>query len=213
MAQYEDFEMLINQKESYKNPVVQKVSNKKSPKQQAEKTANLKDFIEMVDLMIKRTMKEHNITLFPNDRSQKIKDQSEQIENPFITHKVVSRAPKDGFKPRIRESITESSQDSTDNRSGTIYAQTFECIIQFNIFASEYEYAEEIKEKFEENLFKYTYYFKRNGVQEIIFSEELEDENYKVFRENVSVRNIRYKVIIEKLYVQFLSEFEDISTK
>lgn len=213
MSQYEDFEMLINQKESFKDPVVPKIPAKKSPKQQAEKTANLKDFIEMVDLMVKRTMKEHSIVLFPDDRNQKIKDQSEQIESPFITHKIISRVPKDGFKPRIREAITEKGQDETDNRTGNVFAQTFECIIQFNIFASEYEYAEEIKEKFEENLFKYTYYFKKNGVQEIIFSEELEDENYKVFRENVSVRNIRYKVIIEKLYVQFLSEFEDISTK
>ena len=73
---------------------------------------------------------------------------------------------------------------------------TFPCC-----FASVYETAELVMEKFEELMIKYAGFFKKNGVGEIIFDNQFTDNAYDSMRQTLSVRNITYYVEIEKLTV------------
>ena len=57
-------------------------------------------------------------------------------------------------------------------------------------------------------MFDYTGYFKQNGVQELLFNEQLSDDDYNLFRQTIAVKNLRYEVIIEKLYNQFSKRIE-----
>lgn len=181
--------------------------------QKADKSANLSEFFNLVGKVVEKTMGKHNVEYMPDDRKQVIRDQSAKIDKSYITYKTKRRKPKDGFKPRVREDFLESSDDNNDNRQGKIWGQHFECVVQFNIYATTYEEGQKILDKFEENMYRYTYFFKREGIQEMYFQQEIEDENYQVFRENISVRNVQYTVIIEKLIVEFNSEFDHISIK
>jgi hypothetical protein len=52
-----------------------------------------------------------------------------------------------------------------------------------------------------------------NGVAEILFEEHKTDENYDIYRQNLSVRNLVYYVEIEKLHVMFDSDIEGVFIK
>ena len=177
----------------------------------AEKNASMDDFIEMVDKMVSKTMRDMKVTFMPDDNNQLIKDQSEKIDHPYITHKVVSRTPDGELKHRVREQIMEDGHDKDDNRQGEVRGQRFICEVQFNIFASEYRMVQEVMKRFEENMVRYRHYFMKNGVHQLLFKRQFEDQNYQIFRENFSVRNLLYIVSIEHLIVGFNTEFEDIS--
>ena len=66
---------------------------------------------------------------------------------------------------------------------------------------------------FEELIYAYTHYFKKNGVAEVLFEKHLTDKNFDVFRQRMSVRNLQYYVEVEKLYTVFDSEFKEIQIK
>lgn len=208
-----DFERLIkHEQEVRENRVKEHIATKtKAPPLKANKSASLEDFIKMVDKMISKTMKDLKVSFIPDDQNKRIRDQGEKINEPYITHKVTNREPDGELKPRIREQITENGHDKSDNRQGEVRGQRFICDVQFNIFATEYKTAQEIMQRFEENMFKYSYYFMQNGVQQLLFKRQFEDKNYSVFRENISVRNLLYTVTIEHLIAGFNSEIEDIS--
>ena len=53
-------------------------------------------------------------------------------------------------------------------------------------------------------------FFKRQGIQELFFQEQLTDNEYNNFRETLSVRNLRYYVQVEKLTVIFNRRVDDI---
>ncbi len=65
-------------------------------------------------------------------------------------------------------------------------------------------------EKFEELMIAYAGYFKKQGVRELYFKEQITDSEYNNFRETLSVRNIRYYVQIEKLTVIFNRRIDDV---
>lgn len=176
--------------------------------QQAEKSASLYDFIEMVDKLITLTMKD--IKFIPDEGKAIALDPMTSIDGPIITYKVIQRKPKAELKPRVRQSIIEKVLDSDEERLGEVWGQKFECLIQFNILASVYKEAEQVMEKFEELITMYTGFFKKSGVAELFFKEHLTDESYGHYRETLSVRNLRYYVEIEKLTVIFREKIKDI---
>lgn len=190
------------------NPAAEK---KAAPPTKAAKSASLDDFIEMADKMVTKTMGDLQVFFMPDDQNQALRDQAEKINHPYITYKVVNREPAGELKPRIREEIFEKGHDPKDNRQGEVWGQKFTCDVQFNIFASEYKTAQRVMKRFEENMFKYQYFFMKNGVQQLLFKRQFEDKNYAIFRENISVRSLLYTVSIENLIVGFNTEIEDIS--
>jgi hypothetical protein len=178
--------------------------------QTAEKSACIYDLVKMVDKIVAVTMKD--VKFAPDMDRNNVTNADVTLDSPVITYKVVSRVPKKEIKPRVRQVVPEKTFNEKDARVGEVYGQKFECILQFNIFGSVYDIAEQVMERFEEVIFTYTGYFKKNGVAELYFKEQLTDENYDIFRQQVAVRNIRYYVEIERLIPIFQDKIQEIET-
>lgn len=210
----EDLEVLLKNERDVNETRIS-VTKNSSPKsiQKADKLAKMEDMIAMIQLLVNKTLKDLNIKMVPDDMKKNLLEADEKIDHPYITFHVISREPKTELKPRHREEINEISYDKEEQRLGAVFGQSFKCIVQFNIFASEYSLAEQVMERFEEMIFLYTGYLKKNGVGEILFKEQLADEAFDSYREILSVRNLRYYVEIEKLTVVFQEKIKEIETE
>lgn len=179
--------------------------------QTAEKSSNLFDFIKMVSFIVTKSLVDLDVEFVPDEGRPILLDQNKTINHPYITYKVMNRAPKGELKPRERQSVIENI-DSEEKRVGAIWGQKFECLVQFNVFASEYSLAEQVMERFEEMMLTYTGFFKKNGVGELLFKRQYTDESYTAFRQTLSIRNLQYYVEIEKLNVIFKETIKHIET-
>lgn len=208
------FESLLQDQEKRTYEVKSRNYNKEAQAkiQTAEKSASMFDFIKMISKLSALVLKDLKVEFIPDENKNIVKNPELPLDHPVITYKVIHRKPKDELKPRIRQTIDEVTDDQTDERIGEVYGQKFKCLIQFNVFASVYDLAEQVMEKFEEMIFTYTGYFKKNGVAEIVFDQQLTDENYDLFRQTISVRNLRYYVEVEKLTVIFQEKIKEIET-
>lgn len=211
MAKYETDELerlILDQQEHYehfKSGQRQEIRNIQN-KLTSSKNCTCFDFIKMVQAITSKSLKKYNID-FSSDRLRyKVTDPQIELDCPIITYKTVSRVPYKELKPRVRDTVN----DSDSGLIGSVYAQKFESVIQFNFFASVYDLAEEVMNSFEDMMIKYAGYFKRNGVSDIIFSEELHDSEYDLFRQVISVRNIRYKVYTERIYNNLDEVIDDV---
>lgn len=208
-----DFESLMRDRELTNEIINSKdvsvlSSNPKSVRLKADKGCSLYGFIKLVDKIVKLTMPEAR---FEPDEGKVISlDAVTQFNKPIITYTVQYRAPKKEKKPVFRQSVTEDTLDKESERIGEIWAQKFECYVQFNVFASVYNQAEQVMEKFEETIIKHAGFFKRNGVAELFFKEHLTDSHFDTMRETLSVRNLVYYVEIEKQTVMFKEKINEI---
>ena len=181
------------------------------PPLKADKNATLSDFIKMVSKICSIALKDYDIKFIPDEGKRLVQDPAHPLDEDIITYHVISRVPKIELKPRIREQFIEHGDDKPEKGiKGTTWGQTYACEIQFNIIASEYKKADEVMDIFEDIIFKYTHYFKKNGVAELIFIKHLTDENFDAYRQFVSIRNLRYKVEIEKLITVYDEGIEEI---
>ena len=177
--------------------------------QRANKNASLYDFLDMVALIVDHAMEDYDVEFLTDEQQAKLKDPEIPINKAYISYRVRSRVPKNEYKPIVREEIVECDE-LNEQRKGQIYGQFFDCIVQFNIFAAENKLANQVMEKFEELMIAYAGYFKKQGVSDLYFKEQITDSEYNNFRETLSVRNIRYYVQIEKLTVIFNRRIDDI---
>ena len=177
--------------------------------QRAKKQASLYDFLDMLALVVDYTMKDQNVKFLTEDQEHILTDPEIAFDHPYITFKVISRRPTKEYKPIAREDIVECDEYNKQ-RFGTVFGQKFDCIIQFNVFASENRVANKVMETFEELIISYAGYFKEQGVRDLYFKEQITDADYNNFRETLSVRNLRYYVQIEKLMVIFNRRISDI---
>lgn len=177
--------------------------------QKADANASIFDFIKMISKLVSIVLKDLQVEFIPDEGRAVKFDPETKIDHPFITYKIISRTPANELKPRRREGFTEKL-DLNSKRFGEVYGQKFKTIIQFNIFASVYETVEAVMERFEDLMFLYTGYFKKNGVSELLFRQQLTDSYFDNFRETGSVRNIQYDVDTEKLILQFKDEIKQI---
>jgi len=175
------------------------------------KSASLHDFVEMVAKIVSKTMKKEKVIFMPDEGTRLTVDPSKPIENPYIFFEVIERKPKKELKPRERESIMEVGDDKKSIRQGRIWGQKFTAIVQFNFLACDYSTVNTVMNDFEDLIFKYTPYFKKNGVAEILFEKHFTDKNLDMFRQSLSVRSLQYYLEIEKLIAVFESEIEDIT--
>lgn len=207
-----DFEAMLQRQQDieegiYKNEYDVIRSNPDSIRQTAEKSASIGDLIAMIDKLVTLTMP--NVDFIPEEGKVLSMDAMKDFDRPKITYKIISRKPKGELKPRVRETIETDGKNGED-RLGQVCGQKFECLVQFNIFTSVYKEAEEVMEKFEELIFSYTGFFKKNGVAELLFKEQITDDFYERLRETLSVRNLIYYVEIEKLTVIFKEKIKEI---
>lgn len=216
MTEINSFESLLAQHEDASNArVVQSIQVKENEGPlKANKSANMDDFIEMVAKVISSLRKEYNVVFEMDEGKRLTLDPNEKVDNPFITYKVIERVPLNELKPRVREdSIQENTFSQNDARQGRVYGQKFKARIQFNVIASEYKLANRVMNNFEDLIFNYMHYFKKNGVAELLFEKHHTDSDYDIYRQNLSVRSLVYYVELEKLYVEFSTQIDNISTK
>jgi hypothetical protein len=208
----DDLEILLKRQELIANTPKNELDiitskNIKTKKQTSEKSASLFDLIKMINKLVSLTMP--NVVFIPDEGKVIETEAMKKIENPIITYKLISRVPKGELKSRVRDTIEETTKDG-EKRLGEVCGQKYECLIQFNIFASVYDEAEEVMEHFEELMMSYTGFFKKNGIAEIFFKKQFTDDNYINLRETLSVRNLCYYVEIEKLTVIFREKIKEI---
>lgn len=179
----------------------------------ANESASFDDFIEMVSKLVCLTMDEDNVEFLPDENQHVIISPEIKTDKTYISYRLLSRTPEREIKPMAREDIIEPGVNKEDERAGTIYGQRFDCIVQFNIFASEYKTANKIMKSFEEMIFSFTGYMMSKGVQHILFKGQYTDSDFDIYRKTMSVRNLRYEIKIEDLIVIFKEKVESIITQ
>lgn len=213
--QITEFELMLKSKEE-NNHIVTNNSQEfpQSTTLKSDKTATLSDFINMLCTLINKSesMKKLKAIFLPDEGARIRIDQKETIDNSYIFFDLISRTPLNELKPRHREDILEITDDINNKRAGYIFGQKYSTIIQFNILACDYKTANAVINNLEDLLFKYTGYFKKNGISEILFKNQYTDQNLAYYRQSLSVRSLVYEIITEKLFVQFKSEIQNIHT-
>lgn len=209
--QFEKLEMLMNQREDLMNTTTVTTSAVNSEAKEplkAKSSATLYDLIQMIDKLVTLTMKD--VKFIPDEKTLQELDIMKNVDKPVITYKVIERVTSKEIKPRIRETINEIDDTTNLARAGEVWGQKFECILQFDIFASVYKDANKVMNNFEDLMFIYTGFFKKNGVHEIYFKKHLTDSHLDNLRENLSIRSLQYYVEIEKVTVIFREKIKEI---
>lgn len=203
----DDLEDLLKQRDAAKYGTNQVIVNNHSQSlklQRAKKNASLDDFIEMVNRIVTKALKKYDVHFSPDEGSKVKVASTETLTYPWIQYSVKSREPRrDYIKPRPREDFAEYNPDGTEGRKGMVYSQIFDCIIQFDILASDYAKANAVMNAFEDAMFNYTAHFKENGISEMYFLKQFTDSDLDIYRNNVSVRSLQYKVSIERNRLQY----------
>ena len=214
MTQYNELEDLL-QTRYEKNRVTNlypagDVRTSVTPLSTAAKNATVEDFISMVTKLSNKALKSLNVEFYP-DEGATIADPEKKLEKTAILYRVIERKPKNELKMRHSENIEEVVDEKTNKkRLGQIWSQRQDCIIQFDIIASDYATANKVMNSFEDMIFQYSGYFKKNGIAEIYFKKYFTDTSIDRYRQYLSVRSIQYFVEIEKQTTIFNSTLEEI---
>lgn len=181
-------------------------------KQQADKNCDLDDLFAMINKIVVKALKKDNVEFNPDEGARFVVDQQVPVNHPIIQFDVISYEPKLELKPRVINQFIEVSDDKNDKwkRHGQVWSQRFKGIIQFNIIGSDYITANKVMRDFEELMFRYSGYFKQQGVAEILFKSRFSDKNYDYYRQNLSVRSLQYYVEIERNYVSYDTDISGV---
>ena len=178
--------------------------DKKVSYSKADRGATVEDFITMVNKTVTKAMKKLEVQFVPDDGPRITIDPNEPLDHPVIYWTLISRLPRSNEpKPKFREYINDYNSDGSIARKGAIYGQVFDCLIQCDIVASDYALANKVMNGFEDVIFRYSGFYKENGVSEIFFSKQYTDNTLDVYRQKVSIRSLVYKVSIEKIYLSY----------
>lgn len=135
---------------------------------------------------------------------------NDEAEFPRITYRVMQREiNKDikDIKPRYRGTIRHPYRDG---EYVELYGQVFDLIVEFVIFSKSAEEADEMVLDLEDFIQNYTGFFKKSGVQEILFNSQGTDEVIQNQRITVAKRPMYYKMRFEKITVKFLNEIRQV---
>lgn len=174
----------------------------------AYKSCTYIEFIAMVQKIISSILP--NCKFVSDDEIYTLLFPDKPLDQSVISFKIHERTPYQEIKPQMRHEVIEDDVKTNERRIGTLYAQRMRYILQFNIFSSGYEKSESVMNIFEDAILDYTGYFKKNGIVEILFRKQLEDEGYEHFRKMCSMRHLRYELILEKQWIDFESVLETV---
>lgn len=123
-----------------------------------------------------------------------------------VTYKVSRREPgtvqahpfdsKKEIKPRIRQVLPDP--DYPDYHI-TVMGQWFDNLLQFEFWTTTANGADSLVKWFEDFLFKYTWVWKKNGVQEILYIRRGIDEEVVKWRDDLTYRSLWYFFRTEKI--------------
>lgn len=167
------------------------------------------DFKEFIDSLIRLW----NIASPEEEPTEIIREKSnlKEIDSPSrITYKLKHRThlkEMNEIKPKLRETRPHP------NRPGEfidVFGQLFELKVLFTIHATTAEKADNLVEEFEDFMLRYAGFFKKNGVFEILFDEQLEDEVQSDTQIEVHRRPLIFKIRLERLTIRYQNEIEQI---
>lgn len=179
--------------------------------ERANKTCNFEEFIEMIRKIVVNIIPEAEF--MPQDDVTEQMFPDVKINKPLITFEVISRKPYKEQKPMLRHEAIENVPNQEEARIGNLYAWTMDYTLQFNIYGNGYEKSQMIMNTFEEAILRYVGYFKKNGIKECLFKEQLRDSKLDTFREHSSIKSTRYQVILEKYWIDFDNVLESVHIK
>lgn len=137
----------------------------------------------------------------------------EDSKLPAITYRLKKRTLNDQFKdikPRYRGTI---KHPYINGEFVQMYGQMFDLLIEFSIYSTSAEEADELVIELEEFLQLYAGHFKKNGVQEILFYEQGEDDVVEEQRVDTPSRSLLYVMRFEKLIIKLLNDIQQISVQ
>jgi len=137
----------------------------------------------------------------------------EGAEYPAITYRILRRVVNESFKdlkPRHRGTI---KHPYIEGEYIELYGQIFDVWVEFCIFSRGAEEADEMVIELEEFLQTYAGFFKHNGVQEILFHAQGEDEVLEDGKVTIAKRKLMYTMRFEKIIVRFLNEIQQIAVQ
>jgi hypothetical protein len=138
---------------------------------------------------------------------------SDDAQFPTITYRILGRELNLDFKdikPRMRGII---SHPYIDGEYVELYGQIFDITVEFAVYSMGAEEADQLVLELEEFLQTYAGFFKQNGVQEILFKSQGEDEVLTTGRVGAAKRTLLYTMRFEKLIVRFLNQIEQIAVQ
>lgn len=207
-----DFQLLMEERSELRkasHSLGKKASPMASAPLKATDNATLEDFVAMLAEVVSKTMQKWHVELNPEEGAI-LKDDDRKLEHPVILYEIVDRVPYNELKPRQLEDIVEKVDEEGHTRLGRIWSQRFNCVVQFNVVASDYATANKVMSTLEDVILTYSGYFKSKGVGELLFKRHFTDRNYDRYRQWLSVRSIQYRLIVEKLTTVFDTTIESI---
>lgn len=126
----------------------------------------------------------------------------ERLDLPRIVYSLVRRQHASGYndsnKPRPMNTYPDPDQPG---HNLTEVVEWFDCLTSFAVFGNSKREAREWTEKFENFVLTYIGHFKKLGVTDIIFREELSPGVSSEFRQDLPHRHLRYSVKIQRTQI------------
>jgi hypothetical protein len=149
---------------------------------------------------------EKNTVNFQSSYSRYYQDQPVEQWRDTIVFRVKRREPgtigKHPFdppteiKPRIRETRVDPDHPGCHV---VVMGQWFDNLIQFDAWSKYNNRSDELIEWFEDFMYKYTWVWKKNGVNEILYWMRNTDEESSKWRNDLAVRTVIYYFKTEKI--------------
>lgn len=140
------------------------------------------------------------------------RNNSKELEsNSLITYRIKRRIPHPDFKekkPRYRATINHPYRPG---EKVELYGQVFQLIVEFNVYSLSDEEADELTVHLEEFINNYKAFFKKQGVKEIYFIEQGEDEVYTGFHAPFAKRTLFFDMHFEKITPKYLNQIEQLA--
>jgi hypothetical protein len=137
----------------------------------------------------------------------------EEAQYPVITYRLLRRQISPHFKeykPRFRDVFPHPY---LPDQFVELYGQIFDVLVEFQIFSLSQEEADELVVEFEDFLYLYAGFFKKEGVQDIQFYSQEEDQLIYKERYAIAVRTLQYNFRFEKLTPRFLNQIHDLAVQ
>lgn len=173
---------------------------------QADSTSNFRQFIDHLIRLWNMASSENEVSPIirekPNNR--------EIDTSSAITYKLLGRRhTPDTYevKPKLRTTVKHPHREG---EFVDVLGQLFDLKVGFTINATTAEKADDLVDEFENFMIRYAGYFKLQGVSEIIFSEQLEDEVIASEKVQYHKRPLIFKVRLERLTIRSQNEIEQI---
>jgi hypothetical protein len=115
--------------------------------------------------------------------------------------------PPTEIKPRIREYRTDPDHPGCHIM---VMGQWFDNLIQFDCWSKFNNRSDDLVEWFEDFMYKYTWVWKKNGVNEILYWMRTTDEESSKWRNDLAVRTVIYYFKTEKIVTIKEYDFKQI---